>query len=200
MEFVGVEIDPLLHVADEGVVGPGIPQAGDHIEELAGAGIPDRVVEMSVPAEIQGLVRVAGGDEVPAGAAVRDMVEGGELPGHMVRLVIGRGGRGDEPDPFGDGSERRQQGHRVEGRHGSAALQRGHGHVHHRQMVGHEERIELGRLQSLGEALEMGKAEIRVRISTGIAPPGGVDADRPHEGAEMEATRLGHPRLSPSGA
>ena len=149
-EFIGVEEQPLLDIAEEGVVGPGIPQPGDDLEKLAGAGVAGGVVEMRVAAEVQRLVRVAGGDEVPAGASLRDMIERGEFAGHMVGLVVGGGGGGDQPDPLRHHGQRRQQRQRVERGDGGRALQRLHRHVHHRQMVGHEEGVELGGLQGAG--------------------------------------------------
>ena len=53
-------------------------------------------------------------------------------------------------------------------------------------MVGHEESIELRRLQGLGEALQMREIEIGVRIGARIAPGAGVQADGAHEGAEPQ--------------
>ena len=51
-------------------------------------------------------------------------------------------------------------------------------------MIGHEERVELSLLQLLSEALQVRKIEIGVRRAAGIAPSGGVNADRAHECAE----------------
>ena len=56
---------PLLDIADEGVVGPAVPQPGDDIEELAGAAIALAVLHMLGQAEIERRVGVRGGDQVP---------------------------------------------------------------------------------------------------------------------------------------
>ena len=69
-----------------------------------------------------------------------------------------------------------------------AALQRIHGHVQDGEMIRHEEGIEFRRLELLRESLEMSEIEIRVGIGAGIPPGPGVNAYRPHEGAEVEAT------------
>ena len=53
-------------------------------------------------------------------------------------------------------------------------------------MVGHEERVEAAALQRLGEADEVVDVEVGVRVGAGVAPTGGVDADRAHEGAEAQ--------------
>jgi hypothetical protein len=53
-------------------------------------------------------------------------------------------------------------------------------------MVGHEERVEPSTLERLSEALQVLEVEVRVRISTGIAPPSGMDSHRAHEGAEVQ--------------
>ena len=67
-----------------------------------------------------------------------------------------------------------------------AVLERIERHIEHGQVIGHEEGIELGPLQRLGETLEMGKIEIGVRKGARIAPGAGVDGRRPHESAEMQ--------------
>ncbi|GJE72971.1 hypothetical protein CHKEEEPN_4532 [Methylorubrum podarium] len=188
VELLRIEEEALLDVAQERIVRPGIPQAGDDLEELAGPGVAGGVVEMRVAAEVQRLVGIAGGDEVPAGPAPRDVVERGELAGDVVGLVVGGGGGGDQPDPLRHHGQRRQQRQRIERGDGGRALQRLHRHVHHRQMVGHEEGVELGRLQGSGEAHEVVEVEVRVRKAAGIAPPRRVDADGAHEGAEMEVS------------
>ena len=59
-------------------------------------------------------------------------------------------------------------------------------HVQHGQVVGHEEGVELAGLELLDEALQMAEVEIGVRPGAGIAPGAGVDADRAHEGAELQ--------------
>ena len=69
-----------------------------------------------------------------------------------------------------------------------AVLERIERHVEHGQMIGHEECVELGALQRLREALEMGEIEIGIGKSAGIAPGAGMDGGRAHESAEMQLT------------
>ena len=179
---------PLVDVADEGVVGPAVPQAGHHVVELARAAVALAVLHVLVEPEIERRVRIGGGDDVPAGAAAADVVERGE----PARDVIGRveGGRagGDEADMLGTPGQRRQQRERLERRHRVAALERLQRHVQHRHVVGHEEGVELAVLELLREALQVGEVEVRVRIGAGIAPGAGMEARRPHEGGQLELT------------
>ena len=186
MHPLGVEIDAVLDIADEGVVGPAVPEAGHDIEELARAAIALAVLHMLGQPEIERRVGVRGGDQVPAGAAAADMVERGEAPGDRVGRLEGRRGGGDQPEMLGHHRQYRQQGQRVERGHRGAALQRRHRHVEHGQMVGHEPRVEPAALQILREADQVLQVEIGVGIGAGIAPPGGVDADRAHKGTEMQ--------------
>ncbi len=53
MQLVGIEIKPALDVADEGIVGPGIPQPGDDVVEFAGAAIALAVLHVIGHAEIE---------------------------------------------------------------------------------------------------------------------------------------------------
>ena len=98
---------PALDVAHEGVVGEAVPEAGDHVVELAGAAVALVVLHVLVEAEIQRRVGVGGGDDVPAGAAAADVVERGEAAGDMIGLVEGGRGGGDQADVLGDAGQRR---------------------------------------------------------------------------------------------
>jgi hypothetical protein len=55
-------------------------------------------------------------------------------------------------------------------------------------MIGHEEGVELSGLEFLDQALDMGEIEIGIRPGARIAPCAGMNADRPHERAELELT------------
>jgi hypothetical protein len=69
-----------------------------------------------------------------------------------------------------------------------AALERIDRHVEQRQVIGHEERVELAALQRLRKALQIPEVEIGVGEGARIALGPGVDARRPHERAELELT------------
>ena len=165
--------------------------------ELARADVAGVVLHLLRATEIPGGVGVGGGDDVPAGAAARDVVERGEAAGDVVGRVEGCRGGGDESDALGDGGQRGQERERLEAGYGVAALQRVNRHVEHGQVVGHEEEVELRRLELLGEAPEVGEVEVGVREGAGIAPRTGVDGNRAHEGAEVELAGSAHRRVSP---
>jgi hypothetical protein len=48
------------------------------------------MVDVLVEAEIEGGVRIGGGDDIPARAAAADVVQRGEAAGDELGLVIGR--------------------------------------------------------------------------------------------------------------
>lgn len=186
MQPLRVEIEPAFGVADEGVVGKAVPQAGDDVVEFARPLVALVMLDMLVEAEIQRRVGVGRGDDVPARAAAADMVERGEPAGNVIGRVEGRRRGCHQPDVIGDGGERRQQRERLEGRDRMAAPQRLDRHVEHGQMIGHEEGVELGHLQCLREAFEVREVEIGVGIGARVAPGAGVKTDRAHEGAEPQ--------------
>src|SRR6266540_3690121 len=119
-----------------------------------------------------------------------------EPPGYVIgRIERGRAG-GDEAEMLGHAGQSRQQRERLERRHRVAALERVERHVEHGQVIGHEEGVEPGALQRLGEALEVGEVEVRVREGARITPGAGMDARRPHERAELQLTWHRRPRLA----
>ena len=98
----GSKIDAALDVADEGVVGPAVPQAGHHVVELARAAIALAVLHVLVEAEIQRRIGIGGGDDVPAGAAAAEVIERGEAARDVIGRVEGGRAGGDEADVLGD--------------------------------------------------------------------------------------------------
>src|SRR5471032_1763058 len=69
---------------------------------------------MLVAAEVHRLVLGLRGDEVPAGAATADVIDGEEAAGDVVRLVVGRRAGRDQADAAGDGAQRRDRAHRLD--------------------------------------------------------------------------------------
>lgn len=199
MHLVGIEIDAGFLIADEGVIGKTVPQAGDDIIEFARPLVALSVFDMLVEAEIAGRIRVGRGDDIPGGAAIADMVERGEAPCDVIRLVERRRGRCGKADLVGDGGERRKKREGFEGRHRVAALQRFDRHVEHGQMIGHEEGIEFRLFQPLGEGLDMVEVEIRIGIGARIAPCAGMQADGTHEGGEVQLSghQMGLSEMAP---
>ncbi len=187
-----VEEHAALLVADEGILGEGVPEAGDNVVELPRAAVALVVLHVLVEAEVQRRVGVGGGDHVPAGPAAGDVVQRGEAAGHVIGLVEGGGAGGDQADVPGGHGQSREQGHRLERGDGVAAPEGLHRHVQHRQVVGHEEGVEPAALQRGDEPLHLGEVEVGVGISARITPRAGVDGGRAHEGAEPELTILSH--------
>src|SRR5471032_3016706 len=114
VHLVEVEPDAAFLILQEGVVLPAVPQARHHVMKLRGAVVADTVLEMLVAAEVHGLVLGLRGDEIPAGAAAADVIDGEEAAGDVVRLVVGsRAGR-DETDAAGDGAQSRVRADRFD--------------------------------------------------------------------------------------
>jgi hypothetical protein len=186
VQLVRIEIKPAFRIADEGVVRPGIPEAGHDVIKFPRATITFAVLHMIGHAEIQRRVWVGCGDDVPAGAAAAEMVERGEAPGDEVgRIERGRAGS-HKPQMLGHHRQGREQRKRLERRDRMAVLERVERHVEHGQMIGHEKRVEFRPLERLREALDVGEIEIGVGKGAGVAPGAGVDGRRPHESAETQ--------------
>ena len=188
MHLVGIEEHAAVDVTDEGVIGPGVPEASDDVVELARAAITLAVLHVLFEAEVQRGIGVGRGDDVPAGAAAAEVVERSKAPGNVIGHVEGGRAGGDEADVRGRLRQRRQQRERLERGRGVAALQRIHRHVEHGHVVGHEEGVELGGLELLNCLLDVREVEVHVGPGAGIAPRAGVDAGRPHEGVELDLT------------
>ncbi len=183
-----IEKKPGLDIAREGVVGEGIPEAGDHVIEFARAAIALGMFHVIFQSEIARRIRIGGGNDIPPRATAADMVERGKAAGDVIGFVErGRSG-GDQADMFGGARQRRQQRKWFERGHGVAALQRRDRHIQHGQMVGHEERVEFAGFKLPDQPPEMVKIEISVRPCPGIAPCPCMDADGPHECTEPQLT------------
>ena len=144
VQLVRIEIRAAFDITDESVVCPAVPKPGHDVEEFARPLVALAVLHVIVETEIQRGIRIGRGHEIPPRPTATDMVERGEFAGDVIGLVErGRGGR-DETEPLGDDSQRRQQRQRIKRGDGVAALQAIDWHVQNGQMVGHEERIELG--------------------------------------------------------
>lgn len=89
---------------------PGVPQFAGRGDELGGARVPVRPVEVAAAAEVLAGEGVGGGDDVPGGAAPAEVVQRGEPASGLVGLVERRvDGRG-EAEALGDGREGVQDG------------------------------------------------------------------------------------------
>ena len=107
MHLLGIEEQSAFLVADESVVGKAVPQAGDDVIELPRPMIAFAMLHMLVHAEIQRRIRIGSSDDVPAGAAVADMIERGKPAGDVIGRVEGRRSGRDQADPLRHGRQRR---------------------------------------------------------------------------------------------
>src|SRR5262245_38731111 len=123
VKLVRIKIDARFHVANESVVCPTVPETRHHVEELPRAAIACLMLNMFLETEIHRLMWIAGSHNVPARAPSTDMIERGEFPRNMIRIVISRRGGGDEPEMFSNDSERRQQRQWIERGRRSATLE-----------------------------------------------------------------------------
>ncbi|NCL72685.1 hypothetical protein AIIKEEIJ_00120 [Rhodococcus sp. YH1] len=109
---VGIRREDAVFAVDDRCSGaPAVPQPPGDVDDLVGADVALRVVEIAATPEVLAGEGVGGGDEVPRGAAVGQMVEGGELLGQFVRLVEGGVDRAREPEVgrrTGEGLENRK--------------------------------------------------------------------------------------------
>ena len=109
VHLLGVEINARLNIADEGVVRPTVPQAGDNIEELARTTIALSMLQVFLASEVHRLARVGRGNDVPTRASPTDMIKRGEFSRDMIRLIIGRRCGGYRPQMLGHHGEGRKQ-------------------------------------------------------------------------------------------
>ena len=111
-----IDVHAALGVADDGVVLPGaLPQLVADLEVLGGHVVPLVVRNLLSGTEIAGGAVGVGGDQVPADAAVGEVVEGAELAGQRVRVLVR--GRPGQPES----EVLRHRGHRGDGHERVAA-------------------------------------------------------------------------------
>ncbi len=161
---------------------PGVEQLGGGGQELPGAGVAVLTRQESAAPEVLAGEGVPGGDHVPGGPALREVVERGELAGHLIGLVEGGV----------DGAGQAQAlGHRGQG----GEHREGVGPADHVQVVyftalftqpqplREEEEVELGALGRLREVDE--RVEVDMAAGGRVAPHGGV-VDAREVGREMD--------------
>jgi hypothetical protein len=68
------------------------------------------------PAEVQAVLSIRGGHEIPSCAATTNVIEGREFPCDEKRLLVGCCCRGDQPDVLRHCGDDREQSHRFEHR------------------------------------------------------------------------------------
>src|SRR5258708_13932622 len=80
MHFRWVEENAMLDIADEGVVGPAVPQARDHVIKLPCTPIALAVLDMLLKAEIERGVRIGSVNDIQAAAPPAKITRGHKAP------------------------------------------------------------------------------------------------------------------------
>ena len=146
---------------------PGVEQLPGRGQERAGPLVALVLRQVAAATEVLPGERVPGGHHVPGGPAAGQVVQAGELPGHLVGLVERGVDRPGQPQPVGDRGQRGQHGERV----------RPADHVQvvdltallaQPQPLGQEQEVELGPLRRLGQVHE--RAELDVAAGPRVAP------------------------------
>ena len=172
-----VEIAAGRLVEHKSAVVPAIPQSLDHLDELGGTGVTRVVVQRRLQPEVLGFELRPGCDHVPAGAALADQIQGGELARQIVGLVVGGGCRRHQADMPGDHGQRRQQRHRFQLDHVPAGpRQRATRNIvlTNSGTVGKEHHVELAALGDLRAAHIVLDAQRAVGRHIRMAPGGRV--------------------------
>ena len=80
MHLAAIEKYARGSIAKERIIVPTVPEAVDDLRKLARATVALDLRRMSYTAEIVGLGRIVGCDQVPTGATATDQIERGEFP------------------------------------------------------------------------------------------------------------------------
>ena len=141
---------------------PGVEELPGGPQELLGPLVALVLREEAAAAEVLAGERVPGGDHVPRGAAGREVVEPGELPGDLVGLVErGVDGAG-QSEVLGDRGERGQHRERV-GAADDVEVVDLAVLLAQPQPFGQEEEVELGALGGLREVHEGAELDVAAR-------------------------------------
>ncbi len=188
----GVEESPAGFVCDDGTVFPAVPQPLHDVDELLGDLVAEVVLHVLFAAEVQRGLAGRAGHDVPGGAALAQVVNRGEGPGHVIGLAEARRDGGAQANALGGGSQRRDERRRLE-----AAQKRWVISGIHDQSVRDEQEVELAALGLTGDLLDDRKVIVAGRGPL-ISPAGGVVAGAKDEHAEMHLTpRSTHAGCSP---
>lgn len=103
-----------LLVPYERVVLEAFPEFADNVDMLGGAAISVGMRKLRVAIEVLRRQVARRGHDIPAGAALRDQVQRGELAGSRIGLFVGGRGRGDKAEMGGEGRKGGEQRHRFE--------------------------------------------------------------------------------------
>lgn len=110
-----------------------------------------------------------GRDDVPGNTPVAEVIQGCEITGQVVGLIVGGGCSGHQPDGLGDGSQCRDVGYWLQARV-SVVLQTAGSRIPDRHMVGNKHGIEFRRFRLLDKFDVKGQPEYFPRRRIGVAP------------------------------
>jgi len=178
----GVDVDAAVPIGEHGVGCPTVPELASHGDELLGPLVAVGVIQESAAAEVLPGERVRRGDNVPSRAAVRQVVERGELPCHFERFVEGGVDRACQAEAIGDRGQCRQDRERVGPAH-DVEVVNATAVLTQPQPLGEEEEVEqpaLGGLRQVHEGVELDLAA-RLRIR-----PHGRVVDAGEMGGQMD--------------
>src|SRR6186713_2456729 len=100
-----IEVDSRLFVCDEGIGIPAIPKPAHDLCKLCGALVAFAMLYMSVPSEVECLLRICGRHNVPACPTSTDVIQRRKLASHMERLVICSRDTGDQANVPGQNGQ-----------------------------------------------------------------------------------------------
>ena len=174
VDFLRVGEAPRRLVDDQRVVGPGVPVAMHHLQELVRAVVARVVLDDLLQPHVSRLDVVHRGDDVPGRAAARHQVERLEQPRDMEGVIVGRRVGAADAEPLGAHGDRHEAGDRVH-LDAADAVRDGLGEapaveLRHAQAVVEERELKLAGLEHPADAgVVVGRHEIvlRVRVAPG---------------------------------
>jgi hypothetical protein len=118
---VGVRPDTRALVVYYRIGVPALPEPRDDLDELLSPGVAVGVGRVRREPEVARRPGVARGHDIPAGPAVREMIDRGEPASQVVRRAVRGGRRRDQPDARRGTRQRRDDLQRVEADLGKVA-------------------------------------------------------------------------------
>ena len=161
----------MLPVGDHRVGRPAVPELAGHGDELLGALIAVGVVEVAAATEVLAGERVRRRHHVPAGAAVGQVVQRGELPCHLEGFVEGGVDGAGQAEAVGDRRERGEHGEGV-GSADDVEVVDAAAMFAQPQALGEEEEVEHAPLGGPGQVDERVELDLAARV--GVRPHRGV--------------------------
>ena len=141
---------------------PRVEDVEHRVEELLGPLVAEVLGQEATTAEVLAGELVPGRHDVPRRPTPRQVVEGGELAGDLVRLVERRVDRAGETETVGDGGEGGEDRERV-GPADDVEVVDPTTVLAQAQALGEEQEVELGPLRRLGEVDERRQLDVAAR-------------------------------------